>query len=108
MSRPSTVNEWFPGNVIRLQGEFTNTAGAAADPSAYQLIIESPDGTEYTSGSYVLTSTVTGTWYYDFTIPDAALAGEWAYMIRGTAGVIALEEWKFRVLKSRTLDNTLP
>ncbi len=55
------------GDVKRLQATFTNVAGTLADPTAINLIIREPDGTEITKVIGDMTNPSTGVFYYDHT-----------------------------------------
>ncbi len=89
------------GDLVRVSGIFTNTAGAATDPTAIKVSVRAPDGTltTYTYGTdAALKKETTGSYYLDI---DATLAGFWFYRWFGTGAVQAADEAWFEVVNAR-------
>jgi hypothetical protein len=82
------------------------TAGAATDPTTVTLTIERPDGTLLVYGwpasgaNGTLTRESAGRFYIDVTYD---LAGNWEYRLEGTGAVVAAEEGRVKVSRSRVL-----
>jgi hypothetical protein len=102
------VNEYFPGNTVRLQALFTDPEDddAPIDPATIVITIENKDGdeTQITNMGLMVNPTV-GTWYYDYTIPDASPPGNMWYAFDCDDTADCFGEGRFKVLKSRILDN---
>lgn len=88
------------GDQVRLTAAFTDTVGAAADPTAVTFRIKEPDGT-ITSYVYVidpeLVQDSTGNYHVDFII---TMTGAHYYRFEGTGAVHTADEKEFRVSKS--------
>lgn len=88
-----TVTVYELGDIVRLEGTFSNIAGTLADPSAVTLKVLTPDGT---MGTLTGTDgTGTGYWYYDYTV---AQAGRHYYWWLGTGNVETVEGYEFDVV----------
>lgn len=59
------------GDSKTLRFNFTDTDGAAADPTSIALTIREPDGTEIDKTEADMTSSATGQWDYDFAVTKA-------------------------------------
>ncbi len=75
------MNSYPAGNMVRLTATFTNSAGAAVDPSSVHLLyaIVKPIASSVSSLAYGVNSIVklsTGVYYHDV---DASSAGDWRY-----------------------------
>lgn len=83
------------GDSIRLNGTYTDIAGAAADPTAIVLTIKEPDGVVVTKNYPTpadITRTALGVFYYDFAITKAGRhVANWT----GTGAVATAEEIEF-------------
>jgi len=89
------------GDTVRLTGTFTNTAGAATDPTAIVMTLKLPDNTLITK-TYALaelTKSATGVYYYDYLITKA---GDHYYRFAGTGAVATAGEQYFAVRKQET------
>ena len=89
------------GDTVRLKGEFTDDAGAAADPTAVSMIVKDPAGTKttYTYALAQITKLAVGIYYYDLTI---TMAGDWYYRFSGTGAVVTAGEQYFNVRQQQT------
>lgn len=87
------------GDVARLSSAFTNTAGAAADPTAVTVKVRPPSG-EIITRTYAASEIVkdsTGNYHFDYTILEE---GVHYYKFYGTGAVVAAEESSFEVQTS--------
>ena len=89
------MNTYHLGTSVRLTGTFTDSSGAAADPTAVSVIVRDPSGNEttYTYGA-TITRTGTGVYYQDVTTDEE---GFWYYEWQGTGAVVATDEEAFFV-----------
>lgn len=89
------------GQSVKLTFSFTDSAGAAANPTTVTCVVEEPDGTEttYTSISTpAITNPTTGS-YHLILAPDQS--GQHSYRAVGTTGTaVAVVEGQFSVLTS--------
>jgi hypothetical protein len=89
------------GQSVKLHVAFTDSAGAAANPTTVTCKVEKPDGTEttYTSVSTpAITNPTTGTFEL---IISASQAGGWTYRWDGVTGpATPVDEEQFQVLGS--------
>jgi hypothetical protein len=89
------------GQSVQLGATFTDSAGAAANPTTVTCKVQKPDLTEttYTSISTpAVANPSTGTFRL---ILPATTSGQWAYRWEGTTGAaIAVDEGQFSVLLS--------
>lgn len=78
---------------------FSNTAGAATDPSTVSLIVRDPAGTEttYTYAGGTVSKASTGSYYKDLQLTQAGL---WSYRWIGTGAVEAVDEDVIYVARS--------
>jgi hypothetical protein len=88
------------GDMIRLSGSFTNSAGTATDPTTVTLKVKDPSGNidTYTYALSEVTKDSTGAYHKDITIDEA---GQWYYRFVGTGTVAAAEEGEFEVRDSQ-------
>ena len=83
------------GDVYRLQAQFFDSNGTAADPTTITLIVSSAGGsTTYTYGAAEITKDSTGVYYKDLTID---VAGAWEYRWTSTGTPTTSEEGAFSV-----------
>lgn len=89
------------GDIIRTAGAFTDTGGAAADPTLVTLDYQTPDGTAAsvagTSGG--LSNPSSGSFTYDIT---ATASGAYWYRYSSTGSITTAQEGSFRVRKQHT------
>jgi hypothetical protein len=93
------TNEYDVGDLVRIQGTFTDAAGAAFDPDVVTAKYLDPSGNATTDASP--TKSATGVYYTDVTIDEL---GTWYYRFEGTAAGGAkqgAEESNFQVAKSQ-------
>lgn len=89
------------GDLVRVTGTFTNSAGEALDPTAVNCKVKDPSGNVVT---YVygtddeLVKTSTGVYYVDV---DADEAGDWWARVYSTGTGQAASEYIFSVRLSR-------
>lgn len=93
------MNAYDVGDVIRLRGSFTNSAGTAVDPSSVtvQLRRVLDDPASYSTLVYGVNSVVkasVGEYYHDFTV---STDGEWRYRWNGLGDNAAAVEVAFKV-----------
>lgn len=76
------------GESERLEAEFADVDGVAADPSQVVLTITAPSGTvtTITSPNALLHNPSVGYWYYDVVTTES---GVWTYRFEGTSGILA-------------------
>lgn len=94
------VNAYDVGDLVRVQGSFTNAAGAAVDPSVVTTKVKTPAGvvTTYTYGvDAQLVKLATGIYYVDV---SATTSGDWHYRFSSTGDGQAAGENKFYVKES--------
>lgn len=95
-----TYNEYYPGNLVRVDGNFTDENNAPADPSTVSVKVRTPAGasTTYTYGvdPEVIKDSV-GNYHIDLQ-PD--LEGTWYYRWEGTGSIRAAGDWRFYVKDS--------
>lgn len=86
------------GDIRRVSVAFTNSAGAAADPTAVKLHVRKPFSAEATAYTYGVGGTVvkdgTGAYHADLSLDTAST---WRYEWEGTGAVEAAEEGSFYV-----------
>ena len=83
------------GDSVRLEVEFRDSAGALADPTAVQVKVEDPAGTETTYTDE--TKDATGLYHKDVT---ATAPGTWQYRWEGSGALVAISEGSFYVKRS--------
>jgi hypothetical protein len=90
------VNVYQKGDLVRIDGLFTNLAGAPQDPSTVSLKVTKPSGTTtteaYNPGNIV--KDATGTYHLDV---NANEAGRWFYSWISTGTGQAAENGEFLV-----------
>jgi hypothetical protein len=86
-----TTNEHDIGDLVRVEAQFADLAGAPADPGAVALRVRKPDGTVLTPTP---TSSVVGTWAHTLSVD---ISGWWTYRFVGTGVNAAAEEARFFV-----------
>jgi len=94
------INAYDVGDLVRVQGAFTNAADVAVDPTAVTAKIKTPAGvvTTYTYGvDAQLVRSTAGTYYVDV---SATAAGDWYYRFASTGDGQAAGENKFYVKES--------
>ena len=84
-------------DLVRLSAAFTDTNGAAADPTSVALKMRLPDGTLSTFGP---TRDSAGNYHYDYT---AVQSGVHNYRFKGTGAVVAAGETSFVVKTSEVI-----
>lgn len=98
------MNIFDIGDVVRLRGSFTNSAGTAVDPSSLTLQLRRflDDPSSFSTLVYGVNSVVrasVGEYYHDFSVSSGSQAGEWRYRWNGTGDNAAAGEQQimFRV-----------
>lgn len=94
------MNSYDVGDVVRCSGAFTNSAGAAVDPTAVLCKVRKPDGTitAFTHGvDAALVKAAVGNYYLDV---EATAAGIWTYRFYSTGAGQAAGETVFKVRES--------
>lgn len=88
-------NVYDVGDLVRVEGEFRNLAGALTDPTAVVCKYQDPSGNE-TTVTYPtsIVKVATGVYYLDISIDEA---GTWYYRWNGTGDVQAAGEHEFTV-----------
>lgn len=97
----SPTPEYHLGDAPVLTHSFTNTAGAAANPSTVVVKVRKPDETTVThttASTPAVTNPSTGT--FQLILPVLTLAGDWFYRFEGTGDLISAEEERFVVRPS--------
>lgn len=93
-----TITVYEVGDVVRLNGTFTNVAGTLADPSGLVLRVLPPNGTLESStlgtGTAIVDGTGTGYFYSDYTI---AQIGRHYYWWVASGAVATVEGGEFEV-----------
>jgi hypothetical protein len=87
----TTIKEHDVGDVVELQANFADLAGAPANPGAVAVRVVKPDGTILTPTP---TSGAVGVWTATVSLD---LSGWWAYRFAGTGANAAAEEARFYV-----------
>jgi len=97
----ATLNAYDIGDLVRVTGNLTTLAGAAADPDALICKVKSPAGvtTTYTYGTTAFPVRAEAGEYYVDVTPDTP--GEWVYQFRSTGTGQAMDEGTFIVRESR-------
>ena len=88
------------GDVKRLQATFKDVAGILTNPTAINLIIREPDGTEITKVIGDMTTPSTGVFYFDHTF--TAKPGRHIVRWESTGGVATAERIEFWVRQKGT------
>lgn len=95
------MNQYDIGDVVRVQGTFTTSAGAAVDPGTVTFKLKTPYGvaTTYIYGTdAAVVKTGTGAYYVDYlTTVQGVHHVRWA----GTVANIAAGESSFEVIESQ-------
>jgi hypothetical protein len=93
------MNAYDKGDLVRVTATFTNSAGAATDPTAVTCRVKSPTATTvYVYGTdAALVKDATGVFHLDV---SAATAGQWYYRWEGTGAVEQADEGAFVVTAS--------
>lgn len=92
------MSAYDKGQTVQLGTAFTDTAGAAANPSTVTCKVEKPDGTETTYATPTILNPSTGTFTLVITVDQS---GMWTYRWTGTTGTaVAVDEQQFHVLGS--------
>lgn len=92
------MNRYDIGDLVKIQGTFTDTAGVPTNPTTATLRVHKPDGTLDIYTGAQLSSGGNGIKYVEIT---PALAGTWLYRWEGTGAVTTVEEAAFVVRKRR-------
>ena len=97
-------NTYDVGNQVQLAAVFTNTAGAATDPTAITLRVRLPDNSvqTYTYAAAQVVKSSTGNYYYNYTTTQY---GVHYYRFEGTGALTAASDNSFTVTASPTLGN---
>lgn len=86
------------GDAIEVEGRFTNTSGAATNPTTWSVLITKPDGTTVTVSSpnpsitnpatgvfrYIIVADMNGAWQYRWSGTGAVVSGETGYFVVGS------------------------
>lgn len=88
------------GDVKRLQATFTDVSGALANPTAINLIIREPDGTEITKVIGDMTNPSTGVFHFDHTW--TVKPGRHIVRLESTGTVATAERTEFWVRQKGT------
>lgn len=83
------------GDSVRLEVEFRDATGALADPTAVQVKVEDPSGTETTYTDE--TKDAVGQYHKDIL---ASAPGTWHYRWEGSGALVAISEGFFIVKRS--------
>lgn len=83
------------GNVIRVQVDFKDSAGAAIDPTTVLFKVIPADGSEMLTGSG--TKLATGSHAFDVL---ANASGSWKYRVTGSGNITVAVEGSFDVAKT--------
>lgn len=89
------------GDSVRFSVSFTNSSGAAANPTTVKLVIKKPDGVETVYAD--ATNSATGSYYRDLTMDQA---GTWLWRWNGTGAVQASTEGFCKVRVSQFANPT--
>ena len=94
-----TTNAYDIGDLVSITGAFTNSAGAAVDPTTVALTVRDPSGTEstYTYALGTVSRSALGNYFKQIT-PDAS--GTWYYRWVSTGTGQGAEEGMFYVRTS--------
>lgn len=93
-------NEYYPGNLVRIDGAFTDSNDAPADPSTVVLKVKDPTGatTTYTQGvDPDLIKDNVGFYHLDL---QPTLEGVWHYRWEGSGAIKAAGDGRFYVKDS--------
>jgi hypothetical protein len=95
------MNSYQVGDLVRISAAFTNSSGAAADPTTVTLLVKlryvvGSTATTYTYPAQIVKDS-TGNYHYDFT---PTTEGIWDYRWVGTGTVQAAAEDAFNVPNS--------
>ena len=93
------MNQYDVGDMVRVRGSFTNSAGTAVDPSSVTLQHKQflADPLSYTTLIYgvgSITRVSTGEYYHDLAVNSD---GEWRYRWNGFGANAAAVEGQFKV-----------
>ena len=93
------ANVYDKGDLVRITGTFTNSAGVAADPTTITLNVKDPSGNvgTYTYALAEITKSATGVYYKDISLDET---GYWYYQWAGTGAVESVDE-DYLVVRSR-------
>ena len=80
------INEYLPGQKVRISASFTNSAGTEADPSDVILTVKAPTGVTSTP---TVSRDSTGIYHADVTLNSA---GQWHYRWTGSGVIVAAGE----------------
>lgn len=86
------------GDSVVFYADFTNAAGAPADPTDITLIVEKPDGTETTYLKAALSNPTVGRWEKAVTVDQH---GRWPFVFRATGSIQLSAEGITQVRESR-------
>ena len=90
-------NKYDVGDLVRVTGTWTDSDGAATDPTAVKLYYKDPSG-NITESTYLtdtdITQDTTGVYYADIDIDES---GKWFYRWVGTGSAQAADEYWFTV-----------
>lgn len=84
------------GETIRLEAAITDSAGEPVGPTTVKIAINKPDGTEGVVSSG-MTNPDTGSYYYDYLIPDDLGTYNWHVIATGSTGRITICKDMFSV-----------
>ena len=85
------------GETIRITAAITDTAGSPANPTTVVISVKKPDGTlDITDAA--MSSGVSGTYYYDYSIPAGTGLYYASVKATGSAGRVTIEPDSFLVV----------
>jgi len=84
------------GETIRITATITDEAGAAADPTTTVISIEDPAETMLVTDA-AMTQSVSGTYYYDYDIPNTVGSYRAQVTATGSSGRITIVPDRFLV-----------
>lgn len=98
------TNSYDPGDIVRLVGTFTNTAGTLTAPTTVALTLAyparwgglAPGTVGYTLAQGSVQQAAAGSYYYDLTVPSGT-PGVWTYRYAGSGAVNAVFTGQFTV-----------
>lgn len=91
MSKP---NQYDVGDVVRIKGDFTSTAGSPANPTVVKAWVKPPNSSVRTYTLADFSNPVVGTFTYDLELNSSGL---WSYRFFSTASLKASGQSTFIV-----------
>lgn len=89
------MNSYDKGDLIAIEGRFTNAAGVATDPTTVTCHVKSPAGTTtHVYGASAIVKDSTGVYHLDVSL---TVSGQWWYRWEGTGAVEQSDEASFIV-----------